>query len=133
MKRFLISFLALLMLTPSLACAMSTCGNGDAQVEASTEQPCAGHHLGSGQENKNTPKVNLLLDCMGVDMQKADTASIDNPNLKKELVAYDIATGINASLFVHTNIRPIRAPPPEWSTPLQAASLIILTTQRFRI
>lgn len=111
---------------------MPSCVNG-AKAEASANQPCAEHHPGHETGGKKeTGKVNLLLDCMGVDMQKADTASIDKPNLKTDFVVYALVTEIVVDQLAHTDIGTIRGPPPTANATSPSRPLY-LTTQRFRI
>lgn len=134
MRKFLLSFLILLMLTPSLACAMPTC-DPKAQESAAATLPCAEHHPGHQTEGKKeSGKVNLLIDCMGVDMQKADTtASLDKFDLKKDLVVYALVAVASVSQLVSADVGTIRGPPPDWPTLSRTQPSILLTTQRFRI
>ena len=71
MRKVLVSILMLVMLTPSLACAMPLCD--DAVKTVAIEKPCAGHgdHHTPGKEEAAT-KVALMKDCMGVDLQVVD-------------------------------------------------------------
>lgn len=132
MRTLIHGFLILFMLTPSLACAMPSCISG-AKAQTSSSQPCADHHPGHETGGKKeTGKVNFLLDCMGVDMQMADTASIDKPDLKTDFVIYALVTEIVADKFAHTDIGTIRAPPPTADATSPSRPLY-LTTQRFRI
>ncbi|PJB72796.1 MAG: hypothetical protein CO093_02130 [Alphaproteobacteria bacterium CG_4_9_14_3_um_filter_47_13] len=131
MRNIVLGFLTILMLMPSLACAMPSCVSG-AKAEASTNQPCADHHPGHEGSKKETGKVNLLLDCMGVDMQKADTASIDKPNLKTDFVVYALVTEIVADQLAHTDAGTIRGPP-STANAMSPSRPLYLTTQRFRI
>jgi hypothetical protein len=135
MRKLLYSFLILLMLTPSLACAMPICGP-EAKKAASTVLPCAEHHPGNGADGKKESgksKVNLLIDCMGVDLQKADTANLDKPDVKKDLTAYPVMADVSASRFLPVNAGAIRGPPPDWPALSQTQPSILLTTERFRI
>lgn len=136
MKKFLAVIMMLVMLTPSLACAMPICAD-EAQA-AATEQPCAEHHAGhdtdSGKESSSSPKgVNFLIDCMGVDLQTADSASVQKP---------DIQAGLIFSAVINTDVpvipapaqsSEIRGPPPDWLALSQTQPSILLTTQRLRI
>ena len=132
MKKFLAVIMMLVMLTPSLACAMPVCA--DEAHAAATEQPCAEHHPGHETSDKrSTGKVNLLLDCMGIDLQKADTASLDKPDLKTDPVVYALAADIGTSPPAHADSGTIRGPPPDWPALSQTQSSLLLTTQRFRI
>lgn len=75
----------------------------------------------------------MLLDCMGVDMQKADTASIDKPDLKKDFVVYALADDTPVIQVSHTDEGTIRGPPSDWPSLHETQPSLILTTQRFRI
>lgn len=134
MRRFLTLMLVLLMLTPSLACAMPTCA--PKAKESAAALPCAEHHPGHGTGSKKEGgkgNVNLLIDCMGVDMQKADTASLDKPDIKKDLVIYALVADVSASRFSPADVGTIRGPPPDWPAFSQTQPSILLTTQRLRI
>lgn len=132
MKRLLIAILMLVMLTPSLACAMPICAD-EAQA-AAVEQPCAGHN-GHHDSGKKEPvkKVNLLKDCMGVDLQVADDdASVKVPDLKKD-IPFDIGfVTYPTKIWTAAAAIEIRGPP-DWPDPSQTQPSLILTTQRFRI
>lgn len=121
------------MLTPSLACAMPVCAD---KVEAvKTQQPCAGHaseHHGSKSEPKGN-KAGLMADCMGVDFQKADTASLEKPDLKSDSVVYALVADVVIAPTPHTDVGTIRGPPPDWPALSQTQPSILLTTQRLRI
>lgn len=136
MKKFLVVIMILIMLTPSLACAMPVCA--DKMQAAAAKQPCAEHHAGhdtdGGKESSSSPKgVNFLIDCMGVDLQTADSASVQKP---------DIQAGLIFSAVINTDVpviptpaqsSEIRGPPPDWLALSQTQPSILLTTQRFRI
>lgn len=133
MRKFLYSLLILLMLMPSLACAMPTCGP-KAEESAAATLPCAEHHPGhETDDKKENGKVNLLIDCMGVDMQKADTASLDKLDIKKDLIVYTLVADAAVSRFAPTDVGTIRGPPPDWPVLSQTQPSILLTTQRLRI
>lgn len=135
MRQLLLGFLMLVMLMPSLACAMPTCGP-KAKESAAAALPCAEHHPGHNTGSKKEDgkgKVNLLIDCMGVDMQKADTASLDKPDIKKDSVVYVLVADVSPSRFLPTSVGTIRGPPPDWPRVSQAQPSILLTTQRLRI
>ena len=128
MRKFIFSFLILVMLMPSLACAMPTCVG---ETEMMMEQPCAEHNV-SQSEDSQTDSVNLLIDCMGVDLQKTDTTSLTTPDLKKIDVGYAInADLLNLQSALHET-KDIRGPPSE-SKATGFDAPIFLTTQRFRI
>jgi hypothetical protein len=134
MKKMLFGILVFLMLTPSLACAMPVCF--DKAEAAKANQPCAGHaseHHGDKSEPKGK-KAGLMADCMGVDFQKADTASLEKPDLKSDSVVY-MAGGTDVVIepMAHTDAGTIRGPPPDWPALSQTQPSILLTTQRLRI
>lgn len=132
MRKFLIAFLMLVMLTPSLVCAMPMCT--DEALAAKAKVPCADHasHHGDKKEGKSN-KLTLLSDCAGVDMQKADTASFEKLDLKTDSLLFVLADGLALDNLLHTNVGNIRGPPPDWPALSQTQPSILLTTQRLRI
>jgi len=131
MRKFLAHLLMLVMLTPSLACAMPLCAD---EVQVTTaEQPCAGHtsHHETKKENKPA-KVNLIKDCMGVDLQTADIQLLQKPDIQASSVFIIATDRVSAELSLDDKIS-IRGPPPDWPYISQIQPSIILTTQRFRI
>ena len=132
MRKFIFSFLISLMIMPSLACAMPVCADNK-EVFQSATQPCAGHHSNeTADQGVQDNQVNLLLDCMGVDLQKSDTSSIDKPDLNIDLVFYAPYSEIVASLTVLSSADTIRGPP-DRANLLPKTLPIFMTTQRFRI
>lgn len=131
MRKFLFSFLILLMLMPSLACAMPACV--DKTQDAAAEQPCAGHgshHISFPQSD--IKKINLLKDCMGVDLQTADAHALKKPDISQEhffIVTAD-AHVVTDPTF-HDVV--IRGPPPDWPAFNDTRPPLLLTTLRFRI
>ncbi len=132
MRQLLLGFLMLVMLTPSLVCAMPVCT--DEALAAKAKMPCVDHapHHSDKKENKSN-KPTLMSDCAGVDMQKADTASLDKPDLKSGSVVYILADNARVDWLLHTSLRFIRGPPPDWPALSQTQPAILLTTQRLRI
>lgn len=133
MRKFLFSFLILLMLTPSLACAMPSCHG---EVEQTVTQLChdaqnAADH--SPKSKHETGKVNLLLDCMGVDLQTADVVSVDKTDLKQAPITFAIAADFISDRFAPHDGLTIRGPPPDNLYLSYPTPSLILTTQRFRI
>lgn len=123
MKKTLLGFLTLLMLTPALTCAMAFCPMQAAQA---ADMPTCHDAVGSGGY------LMLALDCMGVDLFQTDVSYDVQPDLSLDSADYawaDLASGYN---FKPDNIHGIRGPPDRLDQPNTAAS-IILTTQRFRI
>lgn len=132
MRQLLLGFLMLVMLTPSLVCAMPICT--DEALAAKAEVPCADHasHHGDKKEGKSN-KPTFMSDCAGVDMQKADTASFEKPDLKSDSLLFIMADGLVLDAFAHTDAGTIRGPPPDWPALSRTQPSILLTTQRFRI
>lgn len=131
MRKILLSFLMLVMLTPSLACAMPTCADGE-QTAKIEHKPCAEHHSGS-QKDGSKDKVRLLIDCMGVDLQVTDSqADLKTPDIHHDVIIYTLIDDVLLSQPDYTGSR-IRGPPPDWYAQSQTHPPIILTTQRFRI
>lgn len=130
MKKALLSFLMLIMLTPSLACAMPSCSDGQKTV-STAQQPCAEHHSGPG-DDKGGDTLNLLIDCMGVDLQTADTpADLKKPDLKTAVLVLMPVDDVMVSRWspdVNT-----RGSPPDGLWRSRTQPPLLLTTQRFRI
>lgn len=137
MRKFLAALMMLVMLTPSLACAMPVCAD-KAQAAVTTEQPCAEHHAGhdtgSGKDSSSSPKgINFLIDCMGVDLQTADSASVQKPDIQAGPVFASIIVTDVPVVPASAQSSEIRGPPPDWLTLSQTQPSILLTTQRLRI
>lgn len=103
----------------------------DEALAAKAEMPCADHH-GAKKEGKSN-KLTFMSDCTGVDMHKADTASLDKPDLKSDSVVYVLADNARFDWLLHKSPRFIRGPPPDWPALSQTHTPILLTTQRLRI
>ncbi len=131
MRNILLGFLMVLMLTPSMACAMPSCA-GERQADAA-RLPCAGHHANHEHQGKHTGKVKLLSDCTGVDMKTTDTTGIDKLVLMEDFSAYTPMADIPVSHVTHMDSKEIRGPPPDWPGLYKIQPSLILTTQRFRI
>lgn len=124
MKKVLLGFMTLLMLTPVLVCTMTFCPMQSAQ--AAEPKPC--HEA----EEKGSKSLMLVLDCMGVDLFQQDTSLDFQPEI--------IITDVNHTWFDLTadhsllleKVNSIRGPPDKYTEPRGQPS-IILTTQRFRI
>ncbi|MCL4678652.1 MAG: hypothetical protein KJ017_08685 [Alphaproteobacteria bacterium] len=128
MRNFIALLLIFMIAMPSMVCAMSICSHARYKLPS-----CHTSTSDSSKEHKAPEKVMLLIDCMGVDMQKADTASIDKPDLKKEFVVYALADDAPVIQVSHTDEGTIRGPPPDWPNLHETQPSLILTTQRFRI
>lgn len=122
----------LIMLTPSLACAMPICADSKKKTTQNEHTPCAEHHS-SPETDKSSNKVDLLIDCMGVDLQTADShADLKQPDFKSDVIVYATADDIFLSPPDYIGSK-IRGPPPDWLARSQTHPPLILTTHRFRI
>jgi len=125
MRNILLGLMTLIMLTPTLACAMTVCPMQSAQAEE--QKPC--HQSEDGK--KDGPM--LALDCMGVDLFQQDVqADVPQPDQSIYTIHFswaDLTTGYS---FRPSDLHFIRGPPDgSRRTPDQPS--LILTTQRFRI
>jgi hypothetical protein len=133
MKKLLLGFMLLLVVTPSLACAMPVCSNKAGATQSG--HPCADHasdHHGD-ESQSNGKKAGLLADCMGVDFQKATATNIDKPDLKTDFIVYALIDEVLTDQFLYNDKIHIRGPPPDWPDHSQTQPSILLTTLRFRI
>ena len=122
MKNLTLGILMLIMLTPSLACAMAFC---PMQKTEASEMSCH-------ESNDNGNILMLALDCMGVDLFQKDVSNDINPDQSTEkidLVWIDLQNQTSAQLRSAHEIRG----PPERLDIAQTRPSIILTTQRLRI
>ncbi len=122
----------LVMLTPSLACAMTYCPMQQVQTTMSAadmpaDMPC---------HNKTSDKSGgpmLALDCMGIDLFLNDVASDIQPFAALDSVDYGFIDLFDHQAALLQKSRFIRGPPHEWGEAYKRSSAIILTTQRLRI
>ncbi|GJL85420.1 MAG: hypothetical protein DHS20C02_11950 [Micavibrio sp.] len=121
MRKVLLGFMTLLMLTPVLACGMAFCPT---MANAAEQQPC---HETDGNDGPM-----LVVDCMGVDLFQQDVSNDIQPDLSVDNVDYAWADLVADYNFQPDNINGIRGPPDQALRP-QPQPSIILTTQRFRI
>jgi hypothetical protein len=125
MRNFLLGFLTLIMLTPSLACAMTYCPMQSANT--GEQKPC--HQ--SKDSKKDGPM--LVLDCMSIDLFSQDIqTALPQPEDLSDTVHFAWADLTPDYSFQPANIHAIRAPP-DWSATPPGQPSLILTTQRFRI
>lgn len=121
----------LVMLTPSLACAMPVCG--EKMVAKKATIPCTDHaDYSSDQQSDAGQKVKLLKDCMGVDLQVADSISVGQPDIHVYTVALLPSDGPTVTT-PDGEADVIRGPPPDWPVAHSTQPSLILSTQRFRI
>lgn len=125
MKRVFVTFLAFLVILPSLACAMPVCAMSQ---PVSPQMPCH-DQMDEGQGDLDS--IMLLQDCMGIDIQVAETIPEWN---SKDQSGFDISSAIVIADFsaIFSVQRSPRAPPLQQHL-FPAEPSIVLTTQRFRI
>ncbi len=123
MKKVLLGFLMLVMLTPSLACAMP-CADSRQTIQTT---PCADH------DSRSSDKINLVIDCMGVDLQTADHQTVlVRPDASADLLVYALADQI--LLPRPGDAAPkILGPPPDTPAVSGTHPSILLTTKRIRL
>jgi hypothetical protein len=135
MKQFLFGFLMLVMLTPSLACAMTYCPMQQVQTATSgmdmaQDMP---HDMPCHKAGTQSGGPMLALDCMGVDLFLNDVVSDVQPLAALDFVSYGFIDLFDSQAVMLQNSRSIRGPPNHWAEPLTFSSAIILKTQRLRI
>jgi len=100
-----------------------------AEISADKPIPC---HQQSKEDADGEGGVMLMQDCMGVDLQKSDTASIDKPDLKTDFVVYASLTDVLTNQLTQIDSNAIRGPP--MRPDIVATYLpVYQTTQRFRL
>ena len=136
MRKFLLSVLMLIMLTPSLACAMPVCAEPAqaAKPMAMSDIPCHGMDHHSDKKEKKSSSGMLMKDCMGLELQTADNGPvIYKPDISKDvpvILAFNVQP---VSVWTSGNVSSIRGSPPDWPGHSQTKPSILLTTQRLRI
>jgi hypothetical protein len=134
MKKFLISFLMLVMLTPGLACGpFMIMAKAQAAQVAQGMEDCHGMSASdSSQETSNNDHV-FFKDCSKIDLQSADNAAdLKAPEVSGKTFSMTweaIAPADDVTLLAE-NI--IRGPPPDWPDLSGTQPPILLTTHRFR-
>lgn len=133
MRNCFIAFLMLLMVTPSLVCAMSF----SSKETAAKMSPCPMHPNANIQIKNSTDKskkIMLAIDCMGVNLYSVDTATIDNIDLKSVdkplFVTFSIKSKIKKIIALSGASR---GPPATWPSPAEMKIPTLYSTQRYRI
>lgn len=118
----------LVMLTPSLVCAMPVCADASNTVKA--EKPCTGH--GEHRSDKNKAKqVNFMQDCTGVDFQLASSPAIEKPDVLKALFLTVFVLPTQQQSV--NNVSVVRGPPLYIARLAETYPPVYLNTQRLRI
>ena len=130
MRRLILGFMTLLMLTPVLTCVMAFCPMESAQ--AAEPKPC--HQSEEAQKDGQKGGPMFALDCMGVDLfQSGVQADIVQPDLSVDHIDF-VWADITANYdFLLTSGHFIRGPPFDDSPPYLNSTDLYLTTQRLRI
>lgn len=131
-KNIFLSLMVLLMITPSLACAMPLCMN-EIKENGVVSKPCAEHHEASENQKGDVGSVMFMLDCMGVDLQKADAVSFEKADIQLDPIHQPFINNAVLSQNIFESAAIIRGPPPDRGEYKQTYQSIILTTQRLRI
>ncbi|MGN7439382.1 MAG: hypothetical protein ACTHOO_12150 [Alcanivorax sp.] len=130
MRRMMLGFMTLLMLTPVLTCVMAFCPLESAQ--AAEPKPC--HQSEEAQKDGQKSGPMFALDCMGVDLFQ--------PGVQADIVQHDLSVDhidfvwadITANYdFLLTSGHFIRGPPFDDRPPYLNSTDLYLTTQRLRI
>ena len=109
MKKLTLTFLTLLMVMPSLVCGVSLCPMQSAQAaEVGSDAPVLCHEQ---PQEEIDGGVMLVQDCLGVDLQKSDTASIDKPELKTDFVVYASLIDVLNGQLTEIDSHSVRTPP----------------------
>lgn len=129
MRKALLGFMMLLMLTPVLACAMAFCPMKSAQ--AAEMEPC---HQSQEQSDDQQEGIMFALDCMGVDLfskdLQSDVSQLDQSLDKVNFVWANVTSSYSLAV-AESNF--IRGPPFDANPPHNNEHNLYLTTQRFRV
>ena len=131
MRRLLFSFLILVMLVPSMACAMPSCAG---MMPSSTERHMSHmQHMSHEHSGKPMGKVKLLGDCMGNDLQAVDMVHLDPLKMVKKMEMVPAEAGHVLRHILLESASDIRGSPPDWQRVSVRQPSLILTTQRIRL
>lgn len=135
MRRFLLSFLMLVMLTPGLACG-PILGADKAQA-AQPSMPgmsdCKGMGIDSQKKASDNGDHIFFKDCAKVDLSGVDHASLKAPDLGGKVFFIAWTAPIPDYSFKPGAYHAIRGPPPDWPSISQTQPSILLMAQRFRV
>ncbi|MBI2234080.1 MAG: hypothetical protein HYU57_03620 [Micavibrio aeruginosavorus] len=131
MRRFLAAILALVMLTPSLACAMPVCD--DALPVIAADHPCPGHRQQDSKGETPHSKITLMKDCMKVELQAADAVLVAAPDMQVDPLFIAPAPPAVITAVAHGESAGNRGPPPDRTPPPASRPDLLLSTQRLRI
>ncbi len=134
MKKFLLSFLMLVMLTPGLACAGIICVQETGMTEATTSVPPC-HEQAATSSVDFEKSVMLMGDCSGAELAQADNGpSLQKPDLQLNKIFYGRVDLAATDVFEPARQNLIRGPPlSDVFLTAQTTPPLLLTTQRIRI
>lgn len=149
MRKLILSFLALLMMTPSLVCFMAVCvmpqqAHADSAVSSGSHEEPGSHKSGvppcheSGTDTMPVSgSIMLVQDCMGVDFSAADLAGetlLKTANMDHSIPYPAFYSDVDAMSMMKHSSRLIRGPPRDAAALISSVSLpVYMATQRFRI
>ena len=122
MKKAILGFLTLLMLTPVMVCAMAYCPMQSAQ--AADVMPC--HDMDDNES------LTLAIDCMGGDISFVTDDEVELPDLSLTDVTYDPILASETMLPAAIHNDPIRGPPQLHIHPAER-NILFQKSQRIRI
>ena len=135
MKKFLLGFLMLMMLTPGLACGpfMGASKAHAAQPAMEGMADCPGMGMDDSKKSQEMDDPTFFKDCLHIDLQNVDHhVDLKKPDISSKsffiVSAFIVPDAV--SFPIASNI--IRGPPPDWPDLTQTQPSILLTTQRFR-
>lgn len=130
MQKLIVNALCVLMLIPSLVCAMPVCLDTAPETRSSDNSHCADAGKNAAAE---TNSVMLLVDCTGIDLQQSPAPfSLSDPVFSPDLSdAVNLAMG-PAPALGHFRFHPIRGSPGLPSS-TQVQDPVYLTTERLRL
>jgi len=136
MKKLIYSLLALVMLTPGLACGpfMTATQALAAQPAVMADMPDCKGMMGMETPKKETDDEHVFFkDCSKADLFSADHAPIKAPDLDGKVIFPLSIDTVSFLIFNPANTQSIRGPPPDWPDISQTQPSILLTTQRLRV
>jgi hypothetical protein len=134
MRKILITFLMLLMVTPGLACGpfLGAAKAQAAQVSMPGMPDCKGMGMDSQKKARNGGDHVFFKDCAKVDLSGVDHANLKAPDLSGKVFFVALLATTPDYSVPPPAANAIRGPPPDWPGLSETQPSILLTTQRFR-
>lgn len=129
MRKLLLTFAVVLLLMPTMACAMSTCPINAEEQNAEQQMPC---HPGMSEQSNADDMVMTILECMGLELFQTNVDY--DAHLKTSLDQSDVVWAhlVADYTFDGREANVIRGPPRHLNVDPSQHSLY-LKTQRLRI